>query len=250
VSDVASTHTATTETSALAVRGLDAYYGSSHILHDISLDVPSGSAVVVLGRNGAGKTTLLRSIMNLGPVVKGSVRLFDVEVTGAMPHKLARAGVGFVPDDRRIYSAFSVEENLALGAFAKGDRDIEPMTTAEVFALFPLLERLGDRRGGQLSGGEQQLLAVARAMVARPRIMLLDEPSEGLAPIIVRTLLDTILDLRAQLGTTVLLAEQNVPFALRLATHVYVIEKGQIVYEGTREQFEADPSVKERHLMV
>ncbi|MPY92014.1 MAG: ATP-binding cassette domain-containing protein [Acidimicrobiia bacterium] len=234
----------------LEVRGLDAFYGTSHILHHVDLEVPAGSAVVVLGRNGAGKTTLFRSIMNLGPTVKGSVRLFGKDVTGRPTYGLARAGVGFVPDDRRIYSGFDVVENLRLGNFAKGSRDVEPMTPEEVFAVFPLLERLAGRKGGQLSGGEQQLLAIARAMVARPKLMLLDEPSEGLAPVIVRSLLDAVLDLRERTGMTLLLAEQNVPFAMRVATDVYVVEEGEIVYQGTREAFEADPSIKERYLMV
>lgn len=237
-------------TPELAVEGIDAYYGTSHILSDVTLAVPSGAAVVVLGRNGAGKTTLFRSIMNLGPTVKGRVRLFGRDVTKTPAHKLARAGVGYVPDDRRIYSAFNVVENLRLGDFAAGERGVTTMTPEEVFALFPLLEPLADRRGGQLSGGEQQLLAIARSMVARPRIMLLDEPSEGLAPVIIRTLVDAITGLRDQTGMTMLLAEQNVPFAMRLATHVYVIEEGGIVWNGTKDAFEADPSIKERHLSV
>jgi ABC-type branched-subunit amino acid transport system ATPase component len=234
----------------LEVRGLDAFYGTSHILHGVDLDVPAGSAVVVLGRNGAGKTTLFRSIMHLGPSVKGTVRLRGEDVTRSPAYKLARAGVGYVPDDRRIYSAFDVVENLRLGGHAVGRRTVETMTPEEVFEVFPLLRPLAARRGGRLSGGEQQLLAIARALVARPRIMLLDEPSEGLAPVIVRSLLDAIIDLRARTGMTLLLAEQNVPFAMHLATEVYVMEEGEIVYRGTKESFEADPSVKERHLMV
>ena len=234
----------------LEVRGLDAFYGSSHILRHIGLEVGAGSAVVVLGRNGAGKTTLFRSIMNLGPTVKGSVRLFGREVIRRPAYVLARAGVGYVPDDRRIYSGFDVVENLALGAFAKGGRQVDVMTPDEVFEVFPLLQRLAHRKGGQLSGGEQQLLAIARAMVARPKLMLLDEPSEGLAPVIVRSLLDAVLDLRERTGMTMLLAEQNVVFAMHVATDVYVIEEGEIVYRGTKADFEADPSIKERYLMV
>lgn len=234
----------------LAVEGLDAFYGTSHILHDVGVEVNPGAAVVVLGRNGAGKTTLFRSIMGLGPSVKGTVRLFGEDVTKTPTHKLARSGVGYVPDDRRIYASFDVIENLRLGDYSLGKRDVEPMATEEVLELFPLLERIRDRRGGQLSGGEQQLLAIARAMVSRPRIMLLDEPSEGLAPVIVRALVEAITDMRDRTGMTMLLAEQNVPFAMTLATDIYVLEEGEIVWSGTKDAFDADPTIKDQHLAV
>ena len=234
----------------LAVGAIDAFYGTSHILHDVDLEVPPGSAVVVLGRNGAGKTTLFKSIMGLGPKVQGEVRLFGENVTKTPPHKLARLGVGYVPDDRRIYASFDVVENLHLGDSSVGKRDVSPMTTEEIFALFPLLERLEDRRGGQLSGGEQQLLAIARALVSRPRIMLLDEPSEGLAPVIVNSLIDAITDLREKTGLTMLLAEQNVPFAMRLASHIYVLEQGRMVWNGTKAEFDANPQIRDEHLAI
>jgi ABC-type branched-subunit amino acid transport system ATPase component len=238
------------EAPELAVRDMDAFYGTSHILYDVSLDVPPGSAVVILGRNGAGKTTLFKSIMGLGPKVNGEVHLFGENVTKTPAHKLARKGVGYVPDDRRIYASFDVVENLHLGDYSIGKRDVTPMTTQEIFTLFPMLERLEDRRGGQLSGGEQQLLAIARALVARPRIMLLDEPSEGLAPVIVNSLIDAIVDLRERTGLTMLLAEQNVPFAMRLASHIYVLQQGRMVWHGTKDEFDASPEVKEKHLAV
>ena len=234
----------------LAVHEIDAFYGTSHILYGVDLEVPPGSAVVVLGRNGAGKTTLFKSIMGLGPSVKGEVRLFGENVTKTPAHKLARLGIGYVPDDRRIYASFNVVENLHLGDYSVGKRDVIPMTTEEIFALFPLLERLESRRGGQLSGGEQQLLAIARALVARPRIMLLDEPSEGLAPVIVNSLVDAITDLRERTGLTMLLAEQNVPFAMRLASHIYVLEQGRMVWNGTKSEFDANPEIKEKHLAI
>ncbi len=234
----------------LAVHEVDAFYGTSHILYGVDLEVPPGAAVVVLGRNGAGKTTLFKSIMGLGPTVKGEVRLFGENVTKTPAHKLARLGVGYVPDDRRIYAGFDVVENLRLGDYSVGKRDVTPMSTEEIFALFPLLERLESRRGGQLSGGEQQLLAIARALVARPRIMLLDEPSEGLAPVIVNSLVDAIADLRETTGLTMLLAEQNVPFAMRLASHIYVLEQGRMVWNGTKDEFDANPTIKEKHLAV
>lgn len=234
----------------LAVHAIDAFYGTSHILYGVDLEVAPGSAVVVLGRNGAGKTTLFKSIMGLGPNVKGEVRLFGQNVTKTPAHKLARLGVGYVPDDRRIYASFDVVENLHLGDYSVGKRDVVPMTTEEIFGLFPLLERLESRRGGQLSGGEQQLLAIARALVARPRIMLLDEPSEGLAPVIVNSLITAIADLREKTGMTMLLAEQNVPFAMRLASHIYVLEQGRMVWNGTKAEFDADPSIKEKHLAI
>ncbi|MEZ5409819.1 MAG: ABC transporter ATP-binding protein [Acidimicrobiales bacterium] len=234
----------------LAVDKLNAFYGTSHILHGVDLEVPAGATTVVLGRNGAGKTTLFRAIMGMGPSVKGAVRLFGRDVTRTPAHKLARAGVGYVPDDRRIYARFTVVENIRLGEHSIGSREVEPMTTEEVFAMFPLLERLADRRGGQLSGGEQQVLAIARAMVARPRLMLLDEPSEGLAPVIVRALVDAIVDLQQKTGMTLLLAEQNVPFAMHLATHIHVLEEGEVVWHGTKDEFDADPSIKGRHLAI
>jgi branched-chain amino acid transport system ATP-binding protein len=240
----------TTSIPDLLVEDLDAFYGTSHILHKVGVEVPAGAAAVVLGRNGAGKTTLFKSIMGLGPTVRGRVHLFGEDVTKTPTHKLARAGVGYVPDDRRIYSRFNVVENLRLGDHSLGKRDVQSMSTQEVFDLFPLLEPLAERRGGQLSGGEQQLLAIARAMVARPRIMLLDEPSEGLAPIIIRTLIDAVSALRDRTGMTMLLAEQNVPFAMRLASHIYVLEEGEIVWSGTKDEFDADDSIKERHLTV
>ncbi|MCL4146539.1 UNVERIFIED_CONTAM: hypothetical protein GTU68_028577 [Idotea baltica] len=137
-----------------------------------------------------------------------------------------------------------------LGDYAIRQRDVDPWTTEEIFTLFPLLERLEDRRGGQLSGGEQQLLAIARALVARPRIMLLDEPSEGLAPVIVNSLVDAIVDLRKTTGMTMLLAEQNVPFAMRLASHIYVLEQGRMVWNGTKDEFDASPEVKDKHLAI
>jgi branched-chain amino acid transport system ATP-binding protein len=238
------------DTAELAVERLDAFYGTSHILHGIDLEVASGAAVVVLGRNGAGKTTLFRSIMGMGPTVKGAVRLFGEDVTRTPAYKLARSGVAYVPDDRRIYASFDVVENLRLGDHSLGTREVEPMSTEEVFALFPLLERISDRRGGQLSGGEQQLLAIARGMVSRPRIMLLDEPSEGLAPVIVQALVEAVADMRERTGLTMLLAEQNVPFAMSLATDIYVLEEGEIVWNGTKDAFDADPSIKARHLAI
>lgn len=219
------------------------------MLRDVAFEVEEGATVVLLGRNGAGKSTSFKSIMNLGPSTRGRIALRDRDVTGAPAHRLARQGIAYVPEDRRIYAGFSVTENLRLGAFASRS-GARPMDPDEVFELFPLLKPLANRRGGALSGGEQQLLAVARALVGRPSIMLLDEPSEGLAPVIAQNVLQALRDLRERTGLTILLAEQNVAFAMNLATHVYVLDQGQVVFAGTSEQFNADPSLKRRYLSV
>ncbi|MQA15239.1 MAG: ATP-binding cassette domain-containing protein [Pseudonocardiaceae bacterium] len=235
--------------SALTVRNLNSYYGSSHILWNVAFDVEEGTSAVLLGRNGAGKTTSFKSIMNLGPSVRGRILLRGEDVTGVPPHRLARRGMGYVPEDRRIYAGFSVTENLRLGGFAFSSNG-RPMEPDEVFDLFPLLKPLAARRGGQLSGGEQQLLAVARCLVGRPSVMLLDEPSEGLAPVIARNVLDALRSLRENTDFTLLLAEQNVSFAMNLATHVHVLEQGELVYSGTKEAFDADPALKTRYLSL
>ena len=232
----------------LAVRNLHAYYGSSHILHGIDLAIPEGGAVGLLGRNGAGKSTLLKSIMRLGPRVAGEVRYLDQPITSLPSHKIAQLGMAFVPEDRRIYPDMTVLENLQLGAQAAGKRGGVPVD--DILQLFPLLQPLQNRRGGALSGGEQQALTVARAVVGRPRLLLLDEPTEGLAPVIVDSLGAIVADLRRTTGVSLLLAEQNVRFTLRHAELIYIIEEGQIVFQGTREEFTADESIIHKYLTV
>lgn len=232
----------------LAVQDLHAYYGSSHILHGINLRIPEGGAVGLLGRNGAGKSTLLKSIMRLGPQVSGRITFQDREISRLAAHQIAQMGIGFVPEDRRIYPDLTVLENLVLGAQAGKRRGTVPIP--EIFKLFPILEPLQNRKGGLLSGGEQQVLTVARALVGRPSLLLLDEPTEGLAPVIVDQLGDIIADLRSRTGVVLLLAEQNVRFSLRHSEYIYIIEEGQIVFEGTRERFQADESIQHQYLTV
>lgn len=232
----------------LTVQDLHAYYGSSHILHGINLRIPQGGAVGLLGRNGAGKSTLFKSIMRLGPRISGKVTFQDRDISHQAPHGIAQMGIGFVPEDRRIYPDLTVLENLALGMQSGKKRGSVPLP--EILHLFPILEPLQDRKGGLLSGGEQQVLTVARALVGRPLLLLLDEPTEGLAPVIVDQLSDIIADLRARTGVVLLLAEQNVRFTLRHVDYIYIIEEGHIVFEGTRARFEADESIQHKYLTV
>ncbi|HEX2172724.1 MAG TPA: ABC transporter ATP-binding protein [Dehalococcoidia bacterium] len=232
----------------LEVRDLHAFYGSSHVLHGISLTIPEGGSVGLLGRNGAGKSTLLKSIMRLGPRVTGHVRFRDQDITNFAAHKIAKLGIGFVPEDRRIYPDLTVLENLALGAQASGSRGSVPVS--EMIDQFPILKPLQTRKGGHLSGGEQQVLTVARALVGRPILLLLDEPTEGLAPVIVDQLGEIIATLRRSTGVALLLAEQNVRFTLRHADLIYIIEEGQIVFQGTRDEFAADESIQHKYLTV
>ena len=232
----------------LEVQNLHAFYGSSHVLHGVSLTIPEGGSVGLLGRNGAGKSTLLKSIMRLGPRVTGRVRFRGQDITHLPAHKIAQLGIGFAPEDRRIYPDLTVLENLGLGVQAKGKRDSVPV--AEILRQFPILEPLQTRKGGLLSGGEQQVLTVARALVGRPVLLLLDEPTEGLAPVIVEQLGSIIADLRRSTGVALLLTEQNVRFTLRHADLIYIIEEGQIVFQGTRDEFAADESIQHKYLTV
>lgn len=231
----------------LALEKVNTFYGHSHILFDVDLCVAEGEVVSLLGRNGAGKTTALRSIMGLTPPRAGRVRWLGEEVQGRKPHEISRKGVGFVPEDRRIFSRLSVEENLEIGAF-KLERP-GSWTLERVYGLFPRLGRLKSRKGSELSGGEQQMLAIARALMGAPKLVLLDEPSEGLAPAIVKDVGEMICTFRDE-GIAVLLVEQNAPFACRLSDRVYVIDKGRIRFEGEIAQIEAEEELKSRYLAV
>jgi branched-chain amino acid transport system ATP-binding protein len=210
----------------------------------VSLVARAGEVVSLLGRNGAGKSSTLKAIMGLMDVVGGDIRLDGRDVRGVPTHQISRLGVGWVPEDRRIFSDLTVEENLRVGA--KGDG---VWTAARVYALFPKLAELARRRAGSLSGGEQQMLTVARTLMGNPRIVLLDEPSEGLAPVVVRTLGEQIAALKRE-GLTILLSEQNLRFAARLADRAYVIEKGEIRWEGPIARLMADEAVRRAYLSV
>ena len=228
----------------LEIRGLHAVYGRSHVLHGVSLAAREGEVVSLLGRNGAGKSTTLKAVMGLVRVTAGSVHFGGEPLTGLATHLISRRGLGYVPEDRRIFADLSVRENLLVGERAAGR-----WTAERLFGLFPALRPLADRRGGSLSGGEQQMLTIARTLVTDPRLLLLDEPSEGLAPVIVRRLGEAIAALKRE-GLTIVLSEQNLKFARRLADRAYVIDKGEIKFEGSIAALDADASLRRAYLGV
>ncbi len=221
------------------------YYGDSYVLKGVSLKVEKGSAVALLGRNGMGKTTTIRSIMGLTPPRSGSIRFYDQEITGRKSFEIAKKGVGFVPQGRHIFPSLSVKENLSMAARSGGKS--EPWTLEEVYQNFPILKQRAALKGTLLSGGEQQMLAIGRVLMTNPDLLLMDEPSEGLAPLIVRQVGDIVLQLKKR-GISILLVEQNYPLALRVADFAYIISKGQIVHACTCPELEADEEVKIKYL--
>ena len=234
--------------SILAVSGLNSYYGRVHILADVALEVARGEVVVLLGRNGAGKSTTMKSIMGLVPPASARIAFDGVEIAGKTPHEIARAGLGYVPEERRIFTDLTVMENLEVGR--QRARDDAPEWTAErLFAIFPNLAEMRDRPGGRMSGGEQQMLTIARTLMGNPRAILLDEPSEGLAPVIVEQMANTIRALKSE-GLTVLLSEQNLHFATLVSDRAYIIEKGRIRYQGTIDALMRDDAVRAQYLSV
>jgi branched-chain amino acid transport system ATP-binding protein len=231
----------------LQLEDVHAAYGLSRVLFGISLEVNEGECVCLLGRNGVGKTTTMRSVMGLTPPSAGRVRFKSRDITGWSPYRVARAGIGFVPEDRRIFAELSVWENLdvAQRAAARPGR----WSIATVTELFPVLDNLRDRQGGFLSGGEQQMLTIARTLMGNPDLLLLDEPSEGLAPLVVEALLAKIGELKAQ-GLTILLAEQGIEFSLALADRVYVLEKGAVRFSGPAASLRADRAALDQMLAL
>ncbi|HVN25973.1 MAG TPA: ABC transporter ATP-binding protein [Syntrophorhabdales bacterium] len=228
----------------LSVNGIHTYYGISHILFDVSLTVSRGEVVGLIGRNGAGKSTTMRSIMGLTPPKQGTITFNDQDITGRKPYLLVRDGIAYVPDDRRVFADLTVDDNLEI-PFSRGSE----WTRERIYGLFPALGEIKTRRAGNLSGGEQQMLTVARALMTGPKLLLLDEPTEGLAPLIVRDLEEQILKLR-ETGLSILLSEQNVKSALKLVNRVYVIDNGRIRFEGTVADLEANEEIKKKYLMV
>jgi branched-chain amino acid transport system ATP-binding protein len=231
----------------LEVEEIHTYYGLSHILFGVSLKVEEKTLVCLLGRNGAGKTTTMRTIIGLNPPRQGAVRFRGEDVTGLDPHLLTRKGVSYVPDDRRIFGDLTVGENLEIAI--RKPRKGEGWGKEKVYEIFPALPKIESRKGGCLSGGEQKMLAVARALMGNPELLLLDEPTEGLAPALVRSLEEQIKKLREN-GLTVLLAEQNVKSALRLSDRGYIIDNGQIRYQGSIEELRANEEVRKKYLLV
>ena len=231
----------------LDVEGVNAFYGESHILFDVSLNVGEGEVVALLGRNGAGKTTTLRSIMGLTPPRRGSVRYRGKSLTGLRPYQVCRRGIGFVPEDRRIFPRLTVQENLEIAVRA-GEKAC-PWTVRAAFELFPRLEERRNNMGNQLSGGEQQMLTIVRALMGSPSLILLDEPSEGLSPIMVNAVGDVVRSIREQ-GISILLVEQNSRFALQLSERAYLIDDGRIRFAGTVAELEAHETLKARYLSV
>jgi branched-chain amino acid transport system ATP-binding protein len=224
----------------LEVAHLNAFYSTSQIIFDLSLGVDAGEIVVVLGRNGMGKTTLLYSVSNLGPRVAGRIMLAGEEVKGLPSYKLVRKGLGLVPSGRRIFPTLTVLQNLTVPYRSGGPRGSKKWTVETIFSLFPPLEPLKNKLAWQLSGGEQQMLTIGRSLVTNPKILLLDEPSEGLAPIILPRLAAAMNEI-VQEGVAILMAEQNIQFALDLCQRGYVLEKGQIALSGSKEELRSHP---------
>jgi len=234
-------------TPLLEVEDIHTAYGLSRVLFGISLTIAAGECVCLLGRNGVGKTTTMRSVMGLTPPLSGRVRFKGRDIIGEKPHRIARAGIGFVPEDRRIFAELTVSENLDVAQRAAARSG--SWTIASVFELFPPLAVLRNRLGGYLSGGEQQMLTIARTLMGNPELLLLDEPSEGLAPLVVQMLFEKIAELRTK-GLTILLAEQGVGFSLGLADRVYVLEKGRVRYTGSSISLREDALLREQILAL
>jgi len=232
----------------LAVRGLHAHYGQAHILADVELEVGEGEVVALLGRNGAGKSTTLKTVSGLLPASAGEVHFLDRRIERLPPHRIARLGLGYVPEDRRIFTDLTVMENLEVGR-QPGRAGAPSWDEAKLFALFPNLAAMRDRPGGRMSGGEQQMLTIARTLMGNPRCLLLDEPSEGLAPLIVEQMAAAISTLKRE-GLSVLLCEQNLHFARSVADRAYIIESGRMRFSGTMAALAADPALREQYLSV
>ena len=234
--------------SLLTLENVHTYYGEAHILQGVSVTVGEGEVVTLIGRNGAGKTTTLRSIMGIVRARRGHVRLRGDDITGLDTHEIARRGIAWIPEERRVLPNLTVLENLRLGMLGGGKANGGDVLE-EVFGYFPRLRERIAHRGRFLSGGEQQMLAIARGLVSQPAVMLVDEPTEGLAPLLVRSLTEILAAINRR-GTTILLVEQTLEVALALSHRVYVMDQGQIQFEGTPEQLRRDPTIQQRFLEI
>jgi len=235
----------------LEVKDIHSYYGKSHILHGVSLNLQEGEMVCLLGRNGVGKSTTLKSIMGVVKPQQGSIRFHDKELVGLAPYEIARLGVGYVPEDRRIFRSLTVHENLLMGIKGgnKGSAGEGGWTIERVYELFPRLKERSNNKGSHLSGGEQQMLTVVRTLMGNPRVILVDEPTEGLAPLIVKDVLDMLSTVRKS-GVTVLMVEQNFKAAIKVADRFYIMSKGQIVFSGNQAELLAAEDVRKNYLEV
>jgi branched-chain amino acid transport system ATP-binding protein len=231
----------------LEVEGIHTFYGLSHILFGVSLKVDPGEVVCLLGRNGAGKTTTMKSIIGILKPKEGNIRFKGEEIVGIEPYLLTRMGIGYIPDDRRIFADLTVGENLEIGE--RKAKEGEGWSRERIYGLFPALKNIESRRGGCLSGGEQKMLAIARALMGNPTYILLDEPFEGLAPLLVHALEGQVRKLR-ETGLTVLIAEQNVRSTLRISDRGYIIDNGQIRYHGSIEELRENEDVRRKYLLV
>ena len=231
----------------LAIDEIHTYYGEAHVLQGVSIDVREGECVTLIGRNGAGKTTTLRSVMGIVPPARGRVMLRGTDVSRLPTHVIAQRGIAWIPEERRVLPNLTVTENLRLGLLGSGPRDAKAMD--QVFEYFPRLRERADQRGRFLSGGEQQMLAIGRALIAKPSVMLVDEPTEGLAPILVQSLTDILATINRS-GTTILLVEQTLEVALALAHRVYVMDQGRIQFAGTPDELKRDPTIQQRFLEI
>jgi branched-chain amino acid transport system ATP-binding protein len=232
----------------LHVEAADVYYGASQILFGVDLAVEQGQTMALLGRNGAGKSTTFKMIAGLAPPRRGKIALAGQGLAGRPSYRIARAGIGYVPENRQVFPDHTVDDNLIVAA-KKGPRGDHHWNRERIYEVFPILASMKDRLAGRLSGGEQQMLTIARTLMGNPDVLLLDEPSEGLAPIIVQAIGELIKTLRG-MGVTILLAEQNMHFCLGIATHATVIDKGQIVYRATIDELRHNEDIKQRYLAV
>ncbi len=232
----------------LQVEGVDTLYGKAHILFDVTLDVGAGEVVVLLGRNGAGKSTTLKSIIGMVPLQKGRIRFDGSDITRLKPHEIARLGLGYVPEERRIFTDLTVLENLEVGRQPPRE-GVATWDFERIGRLFPNLAQMPERLGGRMSGGEQQMLTIGRTLMGNPRCILLDEPSEGVAPVIVDQMAEAIGELKTQ-GVAILLSEQNLRFAQEVADRAYIIEKGRIRFSGTMAELDANDDVRAQYLAI
>ncbi|MFH0974499.1 MAG: ABC transporter ATP-binding protein [Spirochaetota bacterium] len=234
----------------LNVRNIHTYYGKIYALKDVSIEVPPGKIVALIGANGAGKSTTLMSVSGIVPPKSGHIIFDGVDITGMPPEKITALGISQVPEGRRIFPYLTVSENLDMGAFLRKDANGIKSDMDYVFGLFPILSKRRHQQGGTLSGGEQQMLAISRALMARPKLLLLDEPSLGLAPIVVRQIFDIIKKINTEYKTTVFLVEQNANLALKVASHGYVMENGSVTMADTSSSLLADEDVKRAYLGI